>query len=162
VPQDLRARAAKVAARRLQLESYMTPLVRDYMSVTPETIGTDQTLSQAHILMRAHGIRHLPVLDGGKLVGIVSQRDLQLIETLKDVDPNEVHVEEAMTPDPFAVRPDTPIDEIADEMATHRYGSAVVVDGERVIGVFTTVDALRALVDLAAPKQSRHARRRKA
>ncbi len=96
--------------------------------------------------MRKHHIRHLPVLDGGKLVGVVSLGDLHLVETLAEVDPAKVRVEEAMSAEPYTVSPDTPVGDVAAEMAEHRYGCAIVVDEQKVVGVFTTVDALRALV----------------
>jgi acetoin utilization protein AcuB len=119
--------------------------VDKYMSPTPHTIGPTQSLDKAHAIMRAHNIRHLPVLDGGKLVGLVSDRDLKLVETLKDVDPKEVAVEEAMSQEPYTVAPLTRLDEVVREMARKKYGSAVVMDGAKVVGIFTAVDALDAL-----------------
>ena len=53
-------------------------------------------MAAAHRLMRRHKIRHLPILQEGKLVGVLSQRDLYFLETLKDVNPEEVNVSEAM------------------------------------------------------------------
>jgi acetoin utilization protein AcuB len=122
--------------------------VEQYMTRGAHTIGREQTLATAHRMMREHGFRHLPVLDGGKLVGIVSQRDLHLIETLADVNPDEVRVEEAMTTEVFTVRPDAPLAEVARTMADQKLGSAVVMVGEKVVGIFTAVDAHRALADL--------------
>lgn len=119
--------------------------VRDFMTVCPLTIGLSQPLSVAHEMMRARRIRHLPVLDNGDLVGVVSIGDLHLIETLKGVDPSVVTVEEAMTPEPYAVKADAPIGDVALEMATRRYGSAIVMERGKVVGMFTTVDALYAL-----------------
>ena len=75
----------------------------------------------------------------------MSQRDLYLLETLRGVDATSETVEEAMTPEPYTVPPDASIEEVAREMAQHRYGSAVVVDGGAVVGIFTSVDGLRAL-----------------
>lgn len=124
------------------------PHISKYMTTTPHTIGVDQTLQTAHKLMRDHHFRHLPVLQGGKLVGMVTERDLALIETLKDVDPTKVTVEDAMTPAPYTVAPDALLDVVVSTMAEHRYGSAVVVDNNHVVGVFTTVDALVAFSDL--------------
>jgi acetoin utilization protein AcuB len=127
--------------------------VRQYMTEAPHTVGAEQTLAAAHELMRKYQVRHLPVLHGGKLVGLLSVRDLHLVETLPDVDPNQVLVEEAMSGEPFTVRPDADLAEVAAEMAEQKLGSAVVTDGTKVIGVLTTVDALRALADaLTAPK----------
>jgi acetoin utilization protein AcuB len=122
--------------------------VRGYMTAAPHTIGVDQSLAAASQMMSEHRIRHLPVLAAGQLVGLVSQRDLRLIESLRDVDPAEVTVEEAMTPDPFAITPDTELEGVVKEMAQHKYGSAIVVERGEVVGLFTTVDALRALQDL--------------
>ena len=122
--------------------------IRQFMSSAPQTIGHEQTLERAHEVMRNEKIRHLPVLEGGKLVGLLSQRDLHLIETLSDVDPKDTTVAEAMSQDVYCVSPDAPLVEVAREMAEHKYGSAVVVEGPKVVGVFTTTDALRALVAL--------------
>lgn len=124
------------------------PRIARYMSTTPHTIGREQTLSTAHKLMREHRVRHLPVLEGGKLVGVISDRDLALIETLRDVDATKVTVEDAMTQAPFTVSPDASLDEVVATMAEHRYGSAIILDNGNVVGVFTTVDALTALSDL--------------
>jgi acetoin utilization protein AcuB len=119
-----------------------------FMSVCTQSISRDQTLATAHKMMREHRIRHLPVLDRGVLVGIVSDRDLRFIETLRDVDPEEVLVEEAMTREPYFVAPDALVKDVADEMARHKYGCAVVMDRAKIVGIFTTTDALRALVSV--------------
>lgn len=123
------------------------PLVREHMTESPHTIGKDQTLDRASAVMRAHAIRHLPVLEGGTLLGILSNRDVYLIETLDDVDPASVTVEEAMTAEPYAVSPDTPLREVVEQMIAHKYGAAVVMEGREVSGIFTTIDALRVLAD---------------
>lgn len=119
--------------------------VGDYMTRSPALIGADQPLTLAHQLMRKKRVRHLPVLSGGRLVGIVSQRDLHLVETLQDVEASEVRVDEAMSSDVYCVAGDAPLRSVAREMAKRKLGSAVIVQGTKVVGVFTTVDALRAL-----------------
>jgi acetoin utilization protein AcuB len=124
--------------------------IADRMTRTPLLIGVEQSLTAAHEVMRSNGIRHLPVLHGGKLVGMVSQRDLHMVEALRDVDPDDVTVEEAMTQDVYAVAPRTPLREVVSEMAERKLGSAVVVEGKRIVGVFTTVDALDTLVGILA------------
>lgn len=124
------------------------PSVRKYMSTAPVTIGREQTMSEAHGMMREHRIRHLPVLHGGRIVGIVSDGDLHLVETAQDVDPEKVLVEEAMTPEPYCVGPDALLDEVVGEMARKKYGCAVVLQNHHVAGIFTTVDACRAFADL--------------
>jgi acetoin utilization protein AcuB len=125
-----------------------TPTIERFMTRSPQTIGQEQTLAAAHRLMNEHRIRHLPVLEGGKLVGLLSQRDLHLIETLRDVDPEEVKVSEAMNAEAFTVGPRASVRKVVAEMAEHKYGSAVVMEKDSVVGVFTTVDALKALIEL--------------
>lgn len=126
----------------------MTHVVDDFMTRTVHTIGAQSPLSEAHRLMNDHAIRHLPVLEGGRLVGVVSMRDLHLIETLKGVDPKEVAVEEAMAQEAYTVPPGTELLEVTRTMAMHKYGSAVVARGGHVEGIFTTIDALKALESL--------------
>jgi acetoin utilization protein AcuB len=133
----------------------MTDTIESFMTRSVHTIGTKSPLAEAHRMMNDHAIRHLPVLEGGRLVGMVSQRDLHLIETLKDVDPKEVLVEEAMSQDAYTVAPETPLAEVAREMGRHKYGSAVIIRGVQVLGIFTTTDALLALdTVLTAPKKA--------
>jgi acetoin utilization protein AcuB len=122
------------------------PTVERFMTPAPHTINAEESLATAHQLMRKHGIRHLPVLEHGLLVGLVSQRDLYLLETLAGADPGVIAVLEAMTPDPYRVAPATPVAEVARGMVARHYGSAVVVEDDRLVGIFTTSDALRALI----------------
>jgi acetoin utilization protein AcuB len=131
------------------------PTVQKYMSTAPHSIGPDQPLSVAHRMMREHQFRHLPVLHGGTLVGMLTDRDLHLIETLRDVDPQKVTVEEAMSANPYSVPPDAPLDEVVDAMAEHKYGSAVVMQNNKVVGMFTTVDCCRALGELLRGRLAR-------
>lgn len=124
------------------------PTIQKYMTTTPHSIGVDQPLARAHAFMKEHSIRHLPVLSGGGLVGILTDRDLGLIESLTGVDPKQVSVEEAMTPSVYSVSPETPLDEVVETMGTHKYGSAVVMQNSKVVGIFTTTDVCRAFSEL--------------
>jgi acetoin utilization protein AcuB len=124
------------------------PTVEQYMTPSPRTISPASSLVTAHRLMRAAGIRHLPVVEKGVVVGVLSARDLLLIETLPKVDPAEARVYEAMIRDVFVVPPSTPLGEVIETMIERKLGSAVVTDGPSVVGVLTTIDALRALRDL--------------
>lgn len=124
------------------------PSVATYMTMSPHLVGADQTLHHAHALMNDHDIRHLPVLRGGELVGVVTERDLALIEQFSDVDPRTVRIEEAMSTSIYKVAPETPLDQVAAEMASKKYGSTVVVRGREVVGILTTVDVCAALAEL--------------
>ncbi len=134
--------------------------VQEYMSIAPVVVSSDGTLAEAHRLMRERSIRHLPVVDRGRLVGIVSQRDLYLLETLEGVDPGTEIVAEAMAQEPYAVPPDAPLEEVAAAMAKRKLGCAVVVDRGSVIGLFTTTDALRALANVVRRRRARAGERR--
>ena len=118
--------------------------MRELMTPSPHTISADQKLATAHEVMRRHGIRHLPVLAAGHIVGLVSERDILLVESLPRTDPTTTTVEDAMVEDVFTASPDAPVGEVIETMIDRKLGSAIVCDGDRVAGVFTTVDALRA------------------
>jgi len=123
--------------------------VGDHMTLTPVRISLDADLEQAVKLMQEHGIRHLPVMDGDDLTGVVTDRDMSMIESLLPDEWEQICVAEAMTPEPFTVTPDAPLWEVAKHMAREKFGCAVVTDERgQVVGVFTTTDALRVLADL--------------
>jgi len=122
--------------------------IDEYMNRSPHSVEANQNVGFARQLMRAHRIRHLPVMRDGKLVGLLSERDIHWIETLRPAEGDKLLVEEVMSPVPYAVAPATPLGLVAREMAEHKYGSAVVMDGDKVVGVFTTTDALAALAAL--------------
>jgi len=92
-------------------------------------------------------VRHLPVLEGGQIVGLLSERDLFLVETLPGVNPTDVRVEEAMVESVYTATPETPVAQVIETMIERKLGSAVIMENDKVAGVFTTVDALRALLE---------------
>ncbi|MEZ4324760.1 MAG: CBS domain-containing protein [Polyangiales bacterium] len=124
------------------------PTIQKYMTTSPHTVGADQTLAHAHKVLRELEVRHLPVLRGGELVGMITERDLALVETLRDVDPTVILVEDAMSQGVYTVSPDAPLDEVVSEMASKKYGSAIVVQNHKVVGIFTTVDVCTAFAAL--------------
>lgn len=124
------------------------PQIRKYMTTCPLHIEADSTLSEVHAIMRENHIRHLPITENQRLVGIISERDLHLIETLKDVDPKQVTAREAMSQHVYSVEPEASLYDVASSMASHKFGSAVIVQNSKIVGIFTTVDALQALADL--------------
>jgi acetoin utilization protein AcuB len=126
--------------------------VAAWMTKQPHTIGDDQSLAVARERMHHHDVRHLPVLHGGHLVGVVSTRDIAMVEALPGIDITKVNVDEAMAEEPYAVTADTTLAQVATIMAERKIGTAIVVDArdrDQVVGVFTTTDALRALATLA-------------
>lgn len=124
------------------------PSVDKYMTTSPHTIGADLSLARAEKMMGELRVRHLPVLDGARLVGVLSDRDIKLVESFKDVDPEKVSVREAFTEEPYTVSPKAPLSDVCAEMAAHKYSSVLVVDNHKLVGIFTWVDALNAMREL--------------
>jgi acetoin utilization protein AcuB len=123
-----------------------TKPIAQFMSAAPICVQHDAELATAVEMLEQHGVRHLPVLDGSKLVGIVSERDLAVVESLVPDEWERYLVGEAMTPEPYVVSPDTPLRDVARVMADHKYGCALVVETNgKLVGLFSTVDALRLL-----------------
>jgi acetoin utilization protein AcuB len=118
------------------------------MSTALVVISPVQPLSEAIRLMRLHDVRHLPVLKRNKVVGVLSQRDVYMMQSLENSAPSDVQVSEAMTADPYTVEPDERIDRVAREMVRRKIGTALITHGDRLLGLFTTSDALLALAAL--------------
>ena len=126
--------------------SKTAPAIRALMTDSPATIGVAASIADAAKLMESLQIRHLPVVDDhGHVQGLVSQRDLALLDALEALDASGLPVVVAMSKRPYSVSPDTTVDVVASEMADRKLGSCIVVEGDKVVGVFTTVDACRAL-----------------
>jgi acetoin utilization protein AcuB len=124
------------------------PHISKYMTTLPHTIGADQSLTKAEKMMGDLKVRHLPVLRAGELIGILSDRDIKLVESFKDVNPETVTVEEAYTEEPYVVSPEASLAEVCDEMASKKYGCVMVCDNKKLVGIFTWVDALTAMSEL--------------
>lgn len=123
------------------------------MTISAYAIGCDQPVAAAKELMQRHRIRHLPVMQGGTVVGLLSQRDIAFLERVDSTTTENMIVERAMTPDPYIVSPDAPLDKVARHMAKHKIGSALVVEDSRLIGIFTSNDALRVLAEFVSGTQ---------
>ncbi|MCC6552116.1 MAG: CBS domain-containing protein [Polyangiaceae bacterium] len=124
------------------------------MTKSPITVQCTTSMAQALKLMEEHGIRHLPVVEGPRLLGLVSERELRVLENMRGVDTAFCTVRDFCTGSFYSVSPETPVREVARVMSEKKYGSAVVVDGEQVVGVFTTTDALRVLVEVLGAEES--------
>ena len=133
-------------AELMTVEKFMTPF--------PHTIGADQSLKKAEKMMFEYRVRHLPVLDGGHLIGIISDRDLKFLASFKDIDPEKVTVIDAISEELFTVSPKAPVELVCAEMAHHKYGSALVIDHHKLVGIFTWVDGLHALTKVLEKKRT--------
>lgn len=124
------------------------PTIQKYMTTQPHTIGHDQNIAKAKEMMSEFHIRHLPVLKGGKLFGLLSERDVNFALTFKDTDAKKTYVYEICADLPYSTHPEAKLDEVAAFMAEKKYGSALVVSNDKLVGIFTEIDAMTALADL--------------
>ena len=132
-----------------------TDAVYQWMTPLPFSVHRGDSVAKAHALFTQHGIRHLPVIDDDMLVGLISERDVQVAELFAGT--RELSIESVMAPDPWVTAPFTPLAEVAAEMTKRREDAVVVVDAGRVVGLFTSVDALRAIAgtrDLSAARST--------
>jgi acetoin utilization protein AcuB len=114
------------------------------MTPFPYWIDRGESIATARDVMARHSIRHLPVMDGGRLVGVVTDRDIKLIldpglgappegKTVGDVCVSRVYVVDLMEP----------LDRVLLHMAEYHIGSALVMKDGRLVGIFTVTDACR-------------------
>jgi CBS domain-containing protein len=131
-----------------------TEFVRNWMTPNPITITLQTTLPEARQLMEKHYIRRLPVINNGKLVGIVTRGDLReaqaSITTLSVYELNYVldrlTAKEFMAYEPITIAPDTTIEEAARLMLQHKIGGLPVVENGELVGIITETDFCRLMV----------------
>ena len=132
--------------------------VKDIMSTDVEVVGRNDDLSQVEDLMVAKKLRHVPVLENGELIAIVSQRDLFKAmmsstmgygEKAQQAYLHSVRVKEIMTYPVVTVAPDTAVGEAADLMVQKGIGCLPVVAGTQLVGIVTKTDLLRYLHSLS-------------
>ena len=125
----------------------LMPAVSRYMTREPYTIPSSSTAGRARDVMRGHLIRHLPILDGTELVGLVGAEELRALANVPGVDLDHVEIGKVMHK-PLTVWGQMPLDQVADLMSDNKAECVVVLGGHGVQGIFTATDALRALSDL--------------
>lgn len=132
--------------------------VRDWMSPDPVTVSPATPVAEVRQLLTDQGFRHVPVVAGGVLCGIVSDRDVainpralrlairqrQAAELLDDDRPAEA----VMSSQPHTIGPDTPVSDAARLLVSRQVGALPVVDDDRqLIGIITVVDCLLSTLD---------------
>ena len=123
--------------------------VEEYTTQDTVTAHERMTIDELRTLMDGHRIRHLPVLRGDAVVGLISERDLRLVAGLTRSEKLQVQAGDIMASEPLTVSASTPLDEVALAMSEKKVGS-VIVNGEdgRFLGIFTATDALNALISI--------------
>ncbi len=105
---------------------------RDVMIKDPITISPDEKIALADLIMTRHSIGGLPVVEGERLVGIITQRDIMLA---RNYEIGGLKAGELMTRDPITVTPDTSLREVVDTMLENKIERLPVVEGKRVVGI---------------------------
>ncbi len=136
----------------MQLE---TPLVRQFMTPNPVVIDGGLSLSDAFTRMFQIHARHLPVYVQGHLGGILRDRDIGHFSALEGVDPEKFTAEQACSPNPYVCTPDTPLEQAAQVLADHKFGAALVMQDGELLGMFSVIDAMHALIALLRRDEAR-------
>jgi acetoin utilization protein AcuB len=121
------------------------PPIKAVMTPFPWHVDLDDHLGDAREVMRVHSIRHLPVTDGGELVGIVTDHDIGLVENATRVpaEREALRVRDVCVLDAYVVELSEPLDLVLHEMAERHIHSALVVKRGKLAGIFTTSDVCR-------------------
>ncbi|MBT8446808.1 MAG: CBS domain-containing protein [Gammaproteobacteria bacterium] len=120
------------------------PLLKSLMTPFPWSIALEATADEAQALMAEHNVRHLPVTDGGELVGILTDRDLKAVLARRTDNGDGLNVRDVFLSEAFVVDIDTRLADTLLEMAERHIGSVLITRKGRLAGVLTGSDACRA------------------
>ena len=121
--------------------------VDEYTTPSPLSVEQEATLREVKALMADHDVRHVPVTSNGVPVGIISDRDLIVASRFETSD-TQLAAKDVMTPEPYTVLPETSIDEVVFNMSAKKFGSSLVQYENGEFGIFTSTDALNALIEV--------------
>lgn len=122
--------------------------IEEFTTPSPIFVSPEDNLQMVKDLLKKEGIRHMPVIKENIVVGILSDRDVKLLESCFE-DLSSLKVEFVMTPDPYTVALETPLEEVVFNMSKEKIGIAIVQSpGEDFVGIFTSTDALNALLEI--------------
>lgn len=127
-------------------------LVGKRMTRNPKTVSPDDPLSFAARILREHRFHHLPVVEGGRLVGILSDADLRNASygtmPAEGGTAEDLPVREAMRTEVWSVTPDDSVEDALLILTREKFGALPVLSGDRLVGIITRADLLKAFVDL--------------
>jgi acetoin utilization protein AcuB len=126
------------------------PTMLDVMTPAPLTIEVGSSLKQARAIMASHGIRHLPVTAVGRLVGLLTDRDMKFALAVGAgvADADNVKVEDVCLDEPYSVEHSARLDQVLKTMGDLHIGSALVLRSGKLVGIFTLVDAAKKLCEI--------------
>ncbi len=126
--------------------------IRELMSRDVHTVTKDQEINEAIALLQKHRIRHIPVVQGERIVGMLSRTDINrlsfgaLFDTEAQADEgilDMLSISQVMTGHPRTVGPDQPLRRVAEIFSEEEYHALPVVEGDRLVGIVTTTDLIR-------------------
>jgi len=128
--------------------------IESVMTRNPITVSGNTLLNEAQAIMISRNLRHLPVIEDDKVVGVVSDRDILLAQLAHEGldNRNALRVSDISTLSVFAVTPQSPLADVVEEMARQHIGSALVMEGDALVGIFTATDACRQLARVLRSK----------
>jgi CBS domain-containing protein len=118
--------------------------VRELMTNKPTTVEPETTLGEVATLMKQEDCGSIPVVQGGRLVGIVTDRDIVIRGIAAGVDPKTQRVSKVMSSDPVTVGPDEDIADAEKKMADRQIRRLPVVEGGKLVGIIVTAQIARA------------------
>ena len=125
------------------------PIVQKFMTRLPLEMERVDNVINAIRMMQSFSIHHIPVMRGLHLVGVVSEQDILKARMLYGQEiADQMPVDKVCQRDFLGVNPMTPVDEVARKMLDDGLDCAMVVDGEYVVGIFTSTDALKILTQV--------------
>jgi CBS domain-containing protein len=126
------------------------PHIVSIMTPLPHTIEASHSIHKAKAIMDAEGIRHLPVTSEGRLVGMISERDLKLAFAIAATEESSegLNVGDVCNLEAYIVEYNTPIDHVLIHLAEQRLGSALVTRNGKLVGIVTNTDVYRSYSEL--------------
>lgn len=120
--------------------------VDEYTTPSPLTVSIGAGMAELIDIMKNNDIRHIPVVDEDRPVGIISDRDVKMMMNVAGSD--VLRARDLMHENPYTVESGTSLEEVVLEMSKHKIGSAIVNNDGHIVGIFTSTDALNALVEV--------------
>ncbi len=124
------------------------PTIQKFMTCNPVFIDGLATINEAQKLMKEKHIRHLPVMLEDQVWGVITDRDIKMASSFIKINLQDTLVKDVAHSPAYVVQAQTPLDAVSEEMASKHYGCAIIEDNRKLVGIFTTVDACRAIGDI--------------
>ena len=123
------------------------PRVKSVMTPFPNSVELDITASEAIDFMRKHNISHLPATENNKLIGVISERDIQFHLGHSGLQAKELTIRDIYTPEPYVVDLNEPLDRVLSFMSKNHIGSALITRKGKLAGILTARDVCRSFCE---------------